>query len=104
MKKRIPITLKKLIEGYEEIIIDELSERLKDVVFMQAKNRMKESLMKMGDNEVAPEDEVTTTYNMHFVVTDILQIIGREKRRKNNGKSETNLGKAIASGILKRRG
>jgi len=79
MKK---MKLSKLIKGKEEIVIKELGERLKDFAFMTAKDKISKSLEQLKDNKVSGEDYISITWNVDFIVNDVIQIVGRSKREE----------------------
>lgn len=76
MKKK----LKRIIFGHEKLVINELAQRLKDIAFMQAKDRIEEAVKKIENTRVDGEDKVSIIWELTFVVNDIIQIIGRKKR------------------------
>ena len=66
-----------------ELVVKELSERIKDVVFVNAEKNVRKILTKERLEQLLDLDggsEVELNYVITFVVNDILQIIGRKRR------------------------
>lgn len=80
LKKRFGL----LIDGYEEIVIKEMAERLKDVVYVRSEDKIREAFEDIANENVEAGDSITIDYSITFIVTDVLQIIGREKRREDD--------------------
>jgi len=71
----------------KELLVKELTERLKDVVYMTAEEHVRGliSYLDKEDVEWRGNDRVTIEFNVEMSIYDLLQIIGR-KRRKEAGR------------------
>lgn len=79
--------LAKIIEGYEEVIINELSERCKDVVYKKSLSIARQTINILKNVRMEGGDSIDLDYTITFIVNDILQIIGRiERKGEKNGK------------------
>ena len=70
-----------------EAIIKEMSERIKDFVFMNAERKVRQTLTKERVEELLSDDDlkdISIYYGIIFKVGDLLQIIGRFRRKKKN--------------------
>jgi hypothetical protein len=80
----------RLTEEEKELIIRELSERIKDLVFMSAYYHTKQALRKIfdqiQDRDVDPNQLFTVNFHYSFVLNDLLQIVGRHRRSRPEGK------------------
>jgi len=68
-----------------ELVVKELSERVKDVVFMNAEKNIRKTLTKERLESFLDQDgsnKIEVHYVVMLVVNDILQIIGRKRRAK----------------------
>jgi phenylpyruvate tautomerase PptA (4-oxalocrotonate tautomerase family) len=76
----------KLSEEEKRYLIRELSERIKDVILMNAHKRAEEVvdiiLRDIHDRDVDPHEEFTVQFNFKFLINDLIQIVGRYRRRK----------------------
>jgi len=72
----------KLTSEEKNILITELAERMKDLVYMRAKDKAKEVTEKLLKTDFNPEDKIIINYQVEMVGTDILQILGRIRRKK----------------------
>lgn len=64
-----------------EILEKELTERLKDIVYMKASEGAKKFIDTLENIDFEDGNEkITFTYEIEFIVNDLLQIIGRERR------------------------
>jgi len=79
----------KLTPEEKNILITELAERMKDLVYMRAKDKAKEVTEKLLKTDLNPEDEIIINYRMEMVGTDILQIIGRIRRQEEKWNEAT---------------
>ena len=73
--------LSKLSKKEKKIVVDELSKRLKDVVFMNAHIRSEEVFEKVKDY-ASSDDSIQINFTIEFLVNDIRQILGRGRRKK----------------------
>jgi hypothetical protein len=63
-----------------EIVINELAERMKDIVFMTSKEKIVAVLEQMEGMTFGNDDDITVQYEINFVIGDIIQMVGRERR------------------------
>jgi len=70
----------KLTPEEKEAIITELAERMKDIIYMNAREKAEEALDQILKDDLHPNDTIDITYNIRFVFNDILQILGRIRR------------------------
>lgn len=62
-----------------QVVVDEMAERVKDFVFMDAKEKVREIIDEQ--NWVCDgEDSLVVHFEVEFVVNDLVQIIGRMRR------------------------
>ena len=74
---------KELTDVEKEAVIYELAERIKDLVFVNAENRVRKIMDDMVFKEDStPETEFEVTFRYRFSVADILQIVGRVRRHR----------------------
>jgi len=73
----------KLTKKEKEFLIEELSEKMKDVVYMNSRRRAKELVDKLQEMNLEPESKLEITYKIVFVFNDILQIVARVRRCKD---------------------
>jgi len=71
-----------LTEEEKNIIITELAERMKDIVYINAKEEAKKALNNILTGYVTPTMEIEITYKIKFILNDILQMLGRIRRQK----------------------
>jgi hypothetical protein len=70
-----------LREGEREIIIAELAERMKDVVFMNAEAQSVRVFDDLPANTWrCPDNRLVIRYDFTFVVNDMIQILGHHRR------------------------
>jgi len=76
----------KVTEAEMEKLIQELSERMKDVVYMEAENKIKEMLEELLPklSTKITDDDIRLTFNVDLISGDIIQILGRERRTQGN--------------------
>ena len=67
----------------EEVLVKEIYERLKDTVFMMAEVRARELVAKVQEMEFDAATKITVTYEIYLSVAELLQIVGRYRRRMN---------------------
>ena len=72
----------KLTPEEKNAIITELAERMKDIVYMNAREKAEEALNDILEDIPSPNDIIEIDYNIRFVFNDILQILGRIRRKK----------------------
>jgi hypothetical protein len=80
----------RLTEEEKELVTRELSERIKDLVFMNAYYQTKQALRiifdEIQDRDVDPNQPFTVSFHYSFVLNDLLQIVGRHRRTGPEGK------------------
>jgi len=67
----------------KELLVKELTERLKDVAYMTAEEHARNlisSLEKLNE-DLSGNDLVTFEFNVEMSIYDLLQIIGRKRRK-----------------------
>ena len=67
-----------------EIMVNDLAERLKDVTYACAENRMRTTIQKMGlDKKVSltANDDYSINFNITMVTGDFVQIIANHRRK-----------------------
>jgi len=76
----------KLTDEEYEAVIRELSERVKDIVFMNAERKVRDALPKEFLEELLDKkndtESISISYMVCFAVGDIYQIIGRMRRKR----------------------
>lgn len=72
--------LSDLSESERTLVETELSERLKDLVYMKSGEYGKRVLSDYNDTELDGNDTLRVTFTFEFIWNDILQIIGRDRR------------------------
>ena len=74
----------KITAKEREILIKELAERVRDMIYINAEKRVARMIDSIiGDiDEVVTDDPIEVTYTINMVSGDIIQIIGRERRNK----------------------
>ena len=80
MKKHFSIAELNFTETEKELVINELAERLKDLVYMTAKEKSQGAYEQMYDMQFGIEDKITMQWNVCFVIGDFIQIAGRQRR------------------------
>ena len=76
----------KLTPEEKNAIITELAERMKDIIYMNAREKAEEALDQILEDSLSPNDIIDIDYNIRFVFNDILQILGRIRRTKTGEK------------------
>jgi len=71
-----------LTEDEKKALIKELAERMKDIVYMNAESRAQATINSLLEVELEPSDPIKINYKFNFVFNDILQILGRIRRKK----------------------
>ena len=70
---------KELPADEQELVLDELWERLKDIAFMHGKDRLRLALD--GMHTILDENDIVTIgITVEFLITDVMQIVGRKRR------------------------
>jgi len=72
----------KLTPEEKNAVIKELAERMKDTIYMRAEDKAKEVIENLLKVSFEPEDPIIINYQIEMVGTDILQILGRIRRKK----------------------
>ena len=75
----------KLTKQERLLVAKEVAERCKDAVFMNADQHSREIVGLIRDDEISTElqkNEVVLHYHCQMCIGDILQIVGRYRRRK----------------------
>jgi len=77
-------------EDEEEMVLDELAERLKNLVYMFARSKIEEAYQKLKDMSACHdgEDKITITVELGFIVNDLFEVVGGFRRNKED-KDET---------------
>jgi len=79
----------KLSDEEYEAIIKEIAERVRDIVFMNAERKVKQSLPKEEVEKLLDSGNdikvISVVHRVEFVVGDLIQILGRLRRGKQNG-------------------
>lgn len=72
-------------EKETELIIDEMTKRMKDIVYVHAETKLRDLMKEFFEimQHGRAVDTYKTTYEVTFVFGDIEQIIGRIRREKN---------------------
>ncbi len=85
-KKAAPDTFsfKDLPEEEKQVVVDEIYERWQDMVFMNAKDQIREVF---SDRVSLPDtlfsyDDLCITLKLNLVIGDITQVLGRHRRNK----------------------
>ena len=74
----------KLTPEEKEAIITELAERMKDIIYMNAREKAEEALNDILKADLHPNDTIEIDYKFQFIFNDILQILGRTRRKTIN--------------------
>jgi len=70
-----------LSEEELEELVGELSERFKDIVFMKLEPTLRKKVQEVIKGNPYINDYVVITWKMVFVINDLVQIIGRIRRK-----------------------
>ena len=68
-------------EEFEEVV-NELSRRIKDMVYINLKDRLRNKLKEIFKMKIKTDEPLKLTWTLRFVFGDIEQIIGRLRREK----------------------
>ena len=77
-----------LTEEEKEALIEELAERMKDIVYMNARQRAEEAINQLLNMNVDPSESVWIYYKFQFSINEIMGIIGRLRRHKKTKQSQ----------------
>jgi hypothetical protein len=73
-------------EDEKKFLIDELSQRIKDLAYMNARKRTEEALdtllEKIKDRDTDPNALMEITLHYQFLINDLIQMLGRYKRMR----------------------
>jgi hypothetical protein len=72
-----------MTEKEKEQVIRELGERIKDMIYMNLHKRVSQALDEILMMNLEPEEPLTIRFHYCFVVNDIIQMLGRIRRTKN---------------------
>jgi hypothetical protein len=72
-----------MTEKEKEQVIRELGERIKDLIYMNLHKKVSQALDEILAMDLKPEEPLTITFSYGFVVNDIIQMLGRIRRMKN---------------------
>jgi len=73
-----------LTKEEKELVINELAERMKDMVYMNAKVKAREVVEQALRMKLNSDEKVVVTYEFEFVFNDIIQIVGRRRRKRKD--------------------
>jgi len=71
-----------LTKEEKELVINELAERMKDLVYMNAKARAKEAVEQALRMKLDPDERIVVTYEFKFTFNDIIQMVGKKRRKR----------------------
>lgn len=71
-----------LTDEERKAIVAELAERMRDLVYMNAEKKAEEALDRILKQAPTPDTVISVTYEVRFVFGDVLQILGRLRRRE----------------------
>jgi len=69
-----------------ELVVDELSERVKDMAYMTCKSKVRAMLSGCKIYDMSSGDSLTLTWKLDLVHGDILQIVGRNRRKDEDNR------------------
>ena len=73
----------KFTDHEKECAIEEMAERMKDVVFMNARDQAEKAFDQIPAHHWdRTENTVTVEYKFSFVINDMIQIIGHKRRKR----------------------
>ena len=64
----------------KQIIIKELAERIKDLVYANAQQRTEEAINLLLKCDLKPDEPIQINFTYQFLITDLIQIVGRHRR------------------------
>ena len=78
-------TFSALPEEEKDVVVNEIYERWKDIVYMNAKGRIRETFERSVSvpSRLTTDDDLYLSIRLHLVVGDIVQVLGRYRREKD---------------------
>ena len=61
-------------------VVKEMTERIKDIVYMNLEQRVREILQEILKKNPHTDDIISFTWEIRFVFNDVVQIVGRIRR------------------------
>ena len=77
-------TLAEIIGDHKDVVISELAERMRDIIYMTAEEKAREIVKSLEGVLMNGEDTIDVEYEFSFVVNDIFQIVGRAERESSD--------------------
>lgn len=74
----------KLSSLEKEMVAIELTDRVKDLVYMTTHDKMRKIVDTMCIDTLRTEDSIELTYKFNLVVGDVLQVIGHKRRMEES--------------------
>ena len=71
-----------ITEDEFNILVEEISERIKDIIYMDVKPKVRRILWNLVISNPYTDDKVEVKWTISFVIEDLIQIIGRIRRNK----------------------
>jgi len=81
MRERVELALTE--QEFKEVV-KEIVERVKDIVYMNLENKTKQSLQDILKGKINPDESIRITWEVEFIFNDIVQIVGRLRRKKGD--------------------
>lgn len=72
--------LVELTKKEKQTIVREMTERCKDIVYMNATRNVRKALNQLKYTDFENNDKIEFTYYIGIVIGDLIQILGRKKR------------------------
>jgi len=77
----------RVTEEEKEILINEIAERMKDIIYMEGKDTAREVLEHILQRDFeSSSDTITISFEFRFSYGDLVQILGRHRRGNKDGK------------------
>lgn len=76
------MTLELTEEEFDEVV-DELTKRVKDTIYMNLQNEIRNKVTNVLKRVLNSEDTFTWTWSIRMTFGDIKQIVGRLRRNRN---------------------
>jgi hypothetical protein len=73
--------INKISKKEREILVKEISERMKDIVYFSGDRRANQILENYDILSIDPDTKIIVDYKIEFLVNDLLQIISRVRRK-----------------------
>jgi hypothetical protein len=73
-----------LTKAERDRVIREMTERVKDVVYMNAQREIEKAWSALNFDIDQVEREITVEFSVKFLIGDFTQIVGRERRKKGS--------------------